>query len=70
MNIEGLYTVVDDFFNSLEQEKEWSFVESSFLGKRGPKARLSSVEIVTLNIIRFYIRSIDLKSFHTDLSEL
>jgi len=64
MNIEGLYTVVDDFFKSLRKEKEWKMVESSFYGRRGPKSKLSLSEVVTLNIIRFYIRSIDLKSFH------
>ena len=64
MNLEGLYTLVDDFFKSLIQEEEWKFVETSFYGKRGPKSKLSLSEIVTLNIIRFYIRSSDLKSFY------
>lgn len=64
MNIVGLYTVIDDFFKSLEHEKVWILIKESFYGKRGPKSKLSISEVVTLNIIRFYVRSLDLKTFH------
>jgi hypothetical protein len=33
-------------------------------GKRGPKKRLSLAEVMTLNILRFYLRVHDLKTFH------
>ena len=64
MNIVGLYTVIDDFFKSIRNEKVWNIVNESFYGKRGPKPKLSLSEIITLNIVRFYIRSADLKTFH------
>ena len=64
MNIDRLYTIIDDFFKSLKQEKTWKLVETSFYGKRGPKPQLSISEVLTLNIIRFYVRSTDLKTFH------
>ncbi|MDC7219228.1 MAG: IS982 family transposase [Spirochaetales bacterium] len=64
MNIVGLYTIIDDFFKSIQHEEVWKLVSKSFNGKRGPKPKLSLPEVVTLNIIRFYTRSIDLKSFH------
>ena len=64
MNIVGLYTVVDDFFKSIKQEKVWNLIQESFYGKRGPKPKLSISEVVTLNIIRFYVRSADLKTFY------
>jgi hypothetical protein len=33
-------------------------------GKRGPKRRLSLAEVITRNILRFYLRVNDLKTFH------
>ena len=64
MNIVGLYTVIDDFFKSIRNEKVWKTIKESFYGKRGPKSKLSLSEIITLNIVRIYIRSTDLKTFH------
>jgi hypothetical protein len=33
-------------------------------GKRGPKKRLTLAELMTVNILRFYLRVHDLKTFH------
>jgi hypothetical protein len=64
MNIVGLYTIIDDFFKSIKQEETWEIIQKSYYGKRGPKPNLSISEVVTLNMIRFYVRSVDLKTFH------
>ena len=36
MNIVGLYTVVDDFFKSIKQEKVWNLIQESFLWEKRP----------------------------------
>ena len=39
-------------------------IREQWEGKRGPKRRLSLAEIIMLNILRFYRRIHDLKTFH------
>ena len=59
-----LYTFIDDFFKSFFKTKLWKNLRHYWINKRGPKKKLSLSEVVTLNIIRFYLRTEDLKTFH------
>lgn len=59
-----LYTIIDDFFQSFFETILWQNIKCFWLNKRGPKKQLSLSEVVTLNMMRFYMRIEDLKTFH------
>ncbi len=52
------------FFKSIESEEVWETGKKSFYGKRGPRPKLTISEIVTLNIVIFYVSSADIKTLH------
>ncbi|MGQ9617012.1 MAG: hypothetical protein ACUVWJ_11510 [Spirochaetota bacterium] len=59
-----LYTLVDDFFQSLFRSSLGKKLGHFWENKRGPKKKLSLSEVVTLNLLRFYMKVQDLKTFH------
>ena len=48
----------------------YEFLISKFNGKRGPKKKLSLVQIIALNIYRFHFKTGDLKNYHKMIREL
>ena len=69
LDITALYTFIDDFFKEISSMDHWKSIEHYWQGARGPKKNLSLSEVVTLNILRFYLRVTDLKSFHRLVKE-
>ncbi len=59
-----LFTFVDDFFQALFHAPLGKKLRHIWENKRGPKKRLTLSEVVTLNLLRFYMRVQDLKTFH------
>jgi hypothetical protein len=59
-----VYCIVDDFINMLRDVPIGKEIQKQWAGRRGPKARLSLAEVITLNIMRFYLKVHDLKNFH------
>jgi hypothetical protein len=55
---------VDEFINTIMNYPIGKMIREQWEGKRGPKKHLSLAEIITLNILRFYLRIHDLKTFH------
>jgi hypothetical protein len=59
-----LYCFVDEFINTVMNYPMGKMVLEHREGKRGPKKRLTLAELMTLNILRFFLRVHDLKTFH------
>jgi hypothetical protein len=59
-----VYCIVDDFINMLMNYPAGHEIMRHWQGKRGPKRQLSLAEVITLNVLRFYYRVYDLKTFH------
>jgi hypothetical protein len=59
-----VYCFVDEFIKIIMNHSIGHMVLAYWEGKRGPKKRLSLAEVMTLNILRFYLRVHDLKTFH------
>jgi hypothetical protein len=59
-----VYCFVDEFIKAIMNYPLGDSVLGYWEGKRGPKKRLSLAEVITLNILRFYLRVHDLKTFH------
>jgi hypothetical protein len=59
-----LYCFIDDFIKTLMKLPTGEVIAKGWKGKRGPERRLSLQEVITLNIMRFYIKVNDLKAFH------
>lgn len=59
-----LFTFVDDFFQALFRASLGKKLQHFWENKRGPKKKLTLSEVVTLNLLRFYMRVQDLKTFH------
>jgi transcriptional regulator with XRE-family HTH domain len=59
-----VYCFVDEFINALMRYPLGTILREQWEGKRGPKKQLSLAEVITLNILRFYLRVHDLKTFH------
>jgi len=64
MELTALYTFIDDFFKEFMALDCWDKYSRKWKGSRGPKRKLNLSETVTLNILRYSVRIIDLKSFH------
>jgi len=60
----ALFIMIDNFFISFSKTTAWIKTKHLWLGQRGPLRKLSLSEVVTLNIIRFYLKIDDLKNFH------
>ena len=56
--------MTDDFINTVMYYPPGQAIMAAWPGKRGTKRRLSLAEVVILNIMRFYLRVQDLKTFH------
>jgi hypothetical protein len=59
-----VYCFVDDFINTIMNYPIGKMILKHWKGRRGPKRRLSLAELMTLNILRFFLRVHDLKTFH------
>ena len=65
-----IYNLTSMFFKSLKGNLMYEFLISKFIGKRGPKGKLSLKQIVALNIYRFHFKTGDLKNYHKMIKEL
>lgn len=59
-----IFIFIDNFLKKLFETKIGKEMLKHWNNKRGPKKQLSLSEIITINIIRFYYRVEDLKTFH------
>ena len=59
-----LYCMADDFINTVIHYPLGKAIMAAWSGKWGPKRQLSLLEVITLTIMRFYLRVQDLKTFH------
>lgn len=59
-----LYCIVDDFIHRFLELPAGEKNLSMYYGKRGPKRRMPLADVVTLNLIRIFDRTGDLKTFH------
>jgi hypothetical protein len=59
-----LYCFIDDFIKTLMGLPIGKTIEEGWKGKRGPERHLSLTEVITLNIMRFYVKVNDMKAFH------
>ncbi|MDR1100246.1 MAG: IS982 family transposase [Treponema sp.] len=64
LSIITLYCFVDEFIKSITGLPVGTFILNHWQGKRGPQKRLTLAEVMTLNLLRFYLRVHDLKTFH------
>jgi ribosomal protein L32 len=60
-----VYCFVDEFVKMVTQSPIGEQIVGLWKGKRGPERKLSLAETMTLNIMRFYLKMIDLKAFHS-----
>jgi len=60
----ALYCFVDDFFQNFQHTDGFKILFQKWQGKRGPQCRLSISEVVTLNLVRFFLHIQDVKHFH------
>jgi hypothetical protein len=60
-----LYSFVDDFVKMLRSVPAAGEIMRCWNGRRGPKHKLSLSEVITMSIMRFYMKIIDMKGFHT-----
>jgi len=59
-----LYTFVDDFFQAFFHSFLGKKLQHFCENKRVPKKKLTLPEVLTLNMLRFFMRVQDLKTFH------
>lgn len=59
-----LYCIVDDFIHRFLGTSAGKKNLTMYYGKRGPKRRMPVADVVTLNLIRVFDRTGDLKTFH------
>ena len=59
-----LYVFIDNFIEKLSKTKAGKNMLIYWDNKRGPQKKLKLSEVITLNIIRFYYRVSDLKTFY------
>ena len=60
----ALYINIEDFYNRFIETEAGKKALSHYYGKRGPKRRMTVPEVMTLNILRIFDRTADLKTFH------
>jgi len=58
-----LYCIVDDFIQMFIETSTGKKNEALYYGKRGPKRRMPIADVVTLNLVRIFDRTADLKTF-------
>jgi hypothetical protein len=59
-----LFVFIDNFTKILSKTTSGKQMLKYWYNKRGPQKKLKLSEVITLNIIRFYYRVSDLKTFH------
>lgn len=59
-----IYSIVDDFIQAVERDKNLSALLKNWNGRRGPKRRLSIKQVIAMNLLRFMAHVKDLKAFH------
>jgi len=59
-----LYCIVDDFYQKFVETKAGKRNLALYYGRRGPKKRMSVPDVMTLNLLRIFVRTGDLKTFH------
>ena len=59
-----LYCIVDDFINKILETSVGKKNLALYYGRRGPRRRMSIADVVTLNLVRIFDRTGDLKTFH------
>ena len=64
-----LYCIIDDFIQRFIKTSAGKKNEALYYGKRGPKRRMPIADVVTLNLVRIFDRTADLKTFHTNAQE-
>lgn len=64
-----LFTFIDDFFQAFFYASIGKKLKHLWDNKRGPKKKLILAEVVTLNLMRSYMRVQDLKPFHKIIME-
>jgi len=60
----SLYCIVDDFYQKFIETKAGKKNLVRYYGRRGPKRRMSVPDVMTLNLLRIFVRTDDLKTFH------
>ena len=63
-SLTSLYCIVDDFIHRFLETPAGKKNLALYYGRRGPKRRMSIADVVTLNIVRIFDRTADLKTFH------
>jgi hypothetical protein len=63
-----LYCYIDDFMKRLAENDKWKPLFDEWNGRRGPQRNLSLSEVVTLNVLRFFMRTLDLKTFTEEIN--
>ena len=58
-----LYCIVDDFIQRFIETSTGKKNVALYYGKRGPKRRMPIADVVTLNLVRIFDRTADLKTF-------
>lgn len=64
-----LYCIVDDFIQRFIKTSAGKKNVALYYGKRGPKRRMPIADVVTLNLVRIFHRTADLKTFHNNAQE-
>ena len=58
-----LYCIIDDFIQRFIETSAGKKNVALYYGKRGPKRRMPIADVVTLNLVRIFHRTADLKTF-------
>ena len=64
-----LYCIIDDFIHRFLETSAGKKNLALYYVKRGSKRRMPIADVVTLNLIRIFDRTGDLKTFHRNASE-
>ena len=63
-DLTALYCIVDNFYQKFIETKAGKWNLSHYYGRRGSKRRMSVPDVMTLNLLRIFVRTNDLKTFH------
>lgn len=59
-----LYCIVDEFVHKFVETPAGQKSLAMYYGRRGPRRRMPIADVVTLNLLRLFDRTADLKTFH------
>ena len=57
-----IYGIVDNFVKAAWNDKNFSPLLKNWIGKRGPKRKLTVTQVISLNLLRFSMHIKDLKA--------